>query len=114
MKRTVYALLEHERLGYHLSIDTRRRAALNYFEEFFADHDPEDWLAQHACLCEFFQLLFQFENALEAGTLAGLWDDAKRCWFLPEDIGLEVILYTKALALCSDDLLGHNISFSLH
>ena len=114
MKRTFYALREHERLGYHLRIDTRRKLALHHFKEFFAENSPDEWGAEHACMCEFFQLLFQFENTLEAGTLAGEWDESKQCWFLPEDIGLELILYTKALAMCSNDLLGYNLSFSLH
>lgn len=114
MKRKVYALRESERVGYIHSIDRRRRLAQDYFKEFFAEHEPDDWLAKHACLCEFFQLLFQFENTLEAATLAGVWDDANQYWLVTEDLGLELALYTQALAMCSDDLLAYNISFSLH
>jgi hypothetical protein len=114
MKGTAYALLESERVGFNNSILQRRRIALHCFEEFFKEHSPEEWLATHACFCEFFQLLFLFENMLESATLAGVWDAGRDAWLVPEEIGLELALYTQALAMCSDDLLGHNLSFSLH
>jgi hypothetical protein len=114
MKHTVYALLESEHLRYNNSIATRRSLAFNYLKEFLNENDPENFPAQFACLSEFFHLLFQFENILEVVTLAGVWDAKKKYWLLSEELAMEFILYAEGLVFCTDELLGYNISFSLH
>ena len=78
------------------------------------EKDPEEWPSHLGYLSEFFSLLFQFEEILEDIPLATVWDKEKEYWLLDEDMASRMMLYTTALARCTDELLYHNISFSLH
>ena len=113
-KRKAYALYEKERAKYHDGVIRRRGHALTYLRDFLATEDPDEWPSKMAYLSEFFSLLFQFEEVLEDIPLAALWDKEKNYWLMEEELGARFVLYTTALAQCTDELLYHNISFSLH
>ena len=113
-KRKAYALYEKERAKYHDGVIRRRRHALVYLKEYLSQVEQKEDLAPLAYLGEFLSLLFHFEEVLEDIPLAALWDKEKNYWLMEEELGARFVLYTTALAQCTDELLGHNISFSLH
>ena len=114
MKTTLIAVTDEDVTKYTAGILRRRRHALHHLEDLLLDHDPTEWSEKFACVAEFFNLLFRFENALEAVELAGKWIPEKRYWLVEEDLGTELLLYTQALVFCTDELLCHGISLSLH
>tara|TARA_R110000824_G_scaffold11622_14_gene51003 strand:+ start:20770 stop:21117 length:348 start_codon:yes stop_codon:yes gene_type:complete len=113
-KRKAYALYEKERSGYHDGVIRRRRHALVYLKEYLPQSEQEEDLALLACLGEFLNLLFRFEEVLTDIPVAALWDKEKNYWLMEEELGARLVLYATALTQCTDELLYHNISFSLH
>jgi hypothetical protein len=114
VKTTLIAVTKEDITKYTSGIIRRRAHALHHLEDLLLDQDPTEWPEKLACLGEFFNLLFRFENALESAELAGKWVPEKNYWLVEEALGAELLLYTQALAFSTDELLVHGISLSLH
>jgi hypothetical protein len=114
MKTILYVLTEAERTDFTSKILTHRRVALEHLKEFLKEKDPEEWPDAFSYISEFFSVAYQFELLLEDVALKGEWDKNNQRWVLDEETGLQFVLYTTAIAFCSDELLTHNISLSLH
>jgi|TARA_R110000824_G_C15051228_1_gene661460 hypothetical protein len=114
VKTTLIAVTKEDIAKFTSGIIRRRRHALHHLEDILLDHDAEEWPEKFACLNEFFNLLFRFESTLESVELGGEWYSENNYWLVEEDLGTELLLYTQALALSTDELLCHGISLSLH
>ena len=113
-EKVIYALKREEYDDYINQIFQNRSCALEYFYTFLKEKDPEVHLSPFSYLCEYFSILYQFENLLEDVTLASAWDASHERWIVDEAMALSVVVHVHALHTCTNELLNHNISFSLH
>jgi len=113
-EKVIYALKREEYEGYITQIFQNRSCALDYLYTFLKDKDPEVYLTTFSYLCEYFSILYQFENLLEDVTVASTWDASHERWIVEEAMALSMVVHVHALHTCTKELLNHNISFSLH
>lgn len=113
-QKVIYALHQEEYDNYLNEIFDNRSHAFEFLFDFLKDKDPEHHISTFSYLCEYFSILYQFENLLEDIALGATWDETNVRWMVEEHVALTVIVHVHALHTCKQELLNHNISFSIH
>lgn len=110
----IYALQREEYDDYINQIYQNRSNAFEVLFDFLKEKDPEEYIATFSFLSEYFSILYQFENLLETAVGSGKWDSSNDRWFLDDQMALSVVVHIHSLHTCTQELLNHNISFSIH
>ena len=113
-KQTLYALSKKEYNDYINNIFCRRRSAYELLNDSLKDKDPDNWVSFYAVLCEYISVLYRFEEALERAALIGDWNEEKQYWLLDQETAGFIAIFATSKLSCQYDLLGYNVSLSLH
>jgi len=113
MKESLFAMRESERVSYLDQALYKRRRAIEVVKDLCAD-EPEDWLAKFSYLCEYISIFFHFETILENLPRTATWDEEKNYWLMDELLASKMVLYIQSVEICHEELVNHNLSFSLH
>jgi len=112
--KVVYALHRDEYQTYLNDIFQNRSHAFEFLFDFLNEKDPQEYISTFSYLAEYFSILYQFENLLEDVTVGTQWDEPNSRWIMDEHAALTVVVHVRALHICHQELLNHNISFSIH
>ena len=114
MNSTVYAIRKFEHEDYLKKIYSRRIIATDYLRNFFNEKEPDEHQSEFAYVSEYISILFHMESVLENVSLYAEYDSNKEQWYIDEFTAAKFMMYSTAMVACTDDLLAHNVSFSLH